>query len=319
MTAEADQVTLYDCRDAFATTVEALAEGDESVVVVCNDSVSSSKLSGFQSRFADRLVNVGIAEQVMVGVAAGLANGAKRPFVAGASCFLTARALEQIKVDLAYTNANVTLCGMSPGVAYGEFGPTHHSLEDVAWLRAIDNIVVIVPCDPLETELALRAAAEHEGPVFIRVSRMGVPSVNHDGYRFRIGRATRLIDGGDLTIVANGTMVSRAMEAAQRLTAEGVSVRVLSMPTVRPLDVDELAAAVHDTGAILTVEEHSVYGGLGSAVAEAVVAHQPVPMRLLGLPGFAPTGSASWLLDHFGLNAAGIREAALALMERKRQ
>lgn len=317
MTAGAEQTKLYDCRDAFATTVEALAEDDESVVVVCNDSVSSSKLIGFQRRFADRLVNVGIAEQVMVGVAAGLANGLKRPFVAGASCFLTARALEQIKVDLAYTNANVTLCGMAPGVAYGEFGPTHHSLEDVAWLRAIDNVVVIVPCDPLETELALRAAAEHEGPVFVRVSRMGVPSVNAEGYRFRIGRATRLVEGSDLTIVANGTMVSRAADAARLLAEEGISARVVSMPTVKPIDADELAAAVEETGAILTVEEHSVHGGLGSAVAETIVAQRPVPMRILGFPGFAPTGSAPWLLDYFGLNAAGIRQAAVALMERK--
>ncbi len=318
MTAQSKEATLYDCRDAFATTVESLAEDDESVVVVCNDSVSSSKLGGFQRRFADRLVNVGIAEQVMVGVAAGLANGLKRPFVAGASCFLTARALEQIKVDLAYTNANVTLCAMSPGVAYGEFGPTHHSLEDVAWLRAIDNIVVIVPCDPLETELALRAAAEHDGPVFVRVSRMGVPSINPSDYRFRIGRATRLTEGRDLTIVANGTMVSRAVDAAGLLAEDGVSARVLSMPTVTPLDAQEVAAAVDETGAILTVEEHSVRGGLGSAVAEWVVAHQPAPMRLLGFPGFAPTGSAPWLLDHFGLNAGGIRDGALGLIERKR-
>jgi transketolase len=317
VTARAERAQLFDCRDAFATTVEALAEDDESVVVVCNDSVSSSKLGGFQRRFADRLVNVGIAEQVMVGVAAGLANGDKRPFVAGASCFLTARALEQIKVDLAYTNANVTLCGMSPGVAYGEFGPTHHSLEDVAWLRTIDNLIVIVPSDPLETELALRAADEHEGPVFVRVSRMGVPSINPAGYRFRIGQAVRLAEGTDLTIVANGTMVSRAVEAAGLLADDGVGARVVSMPTVKPIDEDELAAAVHETGAILTVEEHSVYGGLGSAVAETVVAQRPVPMRLLGFPGFAPTGSASWLLDHFGLNASGIHQAALGLMERK--
>ena len=317
MTAGAEQAKLYDCRDAFATTLEALAEDDENVMVVCNDSVSSSKLVGFQRRFADRLVNVGIAEQVMVGVAAGLANGLKRPFVAGASSFLTARALEQIKVDLAYTNANVTLCGMAPGVAYGEFGPTHHSLEDVAWLRAIDNLVVIVPCDPLETELALRAAAEREGPVFVRVSRMGVPSINPAAYQFHIGRATRLAEGSDLTIVANGTMVSRAVEAARLLTDDGISARVVSMPTVTPIDADELAAAVEETGAILTVEEHSVHGGLGSAVAETIVAQRPVPMRLLGFPGFAPTGSASWLLDHFGLNGPGIRDGALSLMERK--
>jgi transketolase len=318
VTAVAAEPTLYDCRDAFAATVEALAEADERVVVVCSDSVGSSKLGGFQQRFPQRLLNIGIAEQVMVGVAAGLANGGKRPFVSGASCFLTARGLEQIKVDLAYTGANVTLCGMSPGVAYGELGPTHHSIEDIAWLRAIDNLVLIVPADPLETEQALRAATEHDGPVFVRVSRMGVPLVYGADYRFRIGRAARLAEGGDVTLIANGTMISRALEAATLLAAEGVGARVVSMPTVKPLDVDEIAAAAEETGAIVTVEEHSVRGGLGGAVAEAVVAQRPVPMRILGFPGFAPTGSASWLLDHFGLTGAGIRDAAVELLERKR-
>jgi transketolase len=309
---------LYDCRDAFAATVESLAAHDEHVVVVCNDSVGSSKLGGFQKRFPNRLINVGIAEQAMIGVAAGLANGGRRPIVSGASCFLTARGLEQIKVDLAYGNANVTVCGMSPGVAYGELGPTHHSVEDIAWLRAIDNIVVIVPADPLETEQALRAAVEHDGPVFVRVSRMGVPAVYPVDYRFEIGRAVRLRDGEDVTLMANGTLVSRALDAAASLAADGVSARVVSMPTVKPLDLSEVAAAAEDTGAIVTVEEHSVYGGLGSAVAEAVVAGRPVPMRILGFPRFAPTGSAKFLFEHFGLNASGIHTAAVELLERKR-
>jgi transketolase len=318
MTAVVPEPTLYDCRDAFAATVESLAAEDEHVVVVCNDSVGSSKLGAFQERFPGRLVNVGIAEQAMIGVAAGLANGGKRPIVSGASCFLTARGLEQIKVDLAYSNANVTVCGMSPGVAYGELGPTHHSIEDIAWLRAIDNLVVIVPADPLETEQALIAAVEHDGPVFVRVSRMGVPAVYPAGYEFEIGRAVRLRDGGDVTLVANGTLVHRALEAAASLAADGVSARVVSMPTVKPLDLAEVAAAADETGAIVTVEEHSVYGGLGGAVAEAIVAGRPVPMRILGFPSFAPTGSAAFLFDHFGLNANGIHTAAIEILERKR-
>lgn len=315
MTTTLPDPVLYDCRDAFAATIEALAAADERVVVVCNDSVGSSKLGAFQKRFPERLVNVGIAEQAMVGVAAGLANGGKRPFVAGASCFLTARGLEQIKVDLAYSNANVTLCAMSPGVAYGELGPTHHSIEDIAWLRAIDNLVLIVPADPLETEQALRAAGEHEGPVFVRVSRMGVPAVYADDYRFEIGKAVRLAEGRDVTVVANGTMVSRAVEAATLLEARGISARVLSMPTVAPLDTAEIEAAADETGAIVTVEEHSVRGGLGGAVAEAVTVTRPVPLRRLGFPGFAPTGSATWLLEHFGLTAPGICDAAVDLLE----
>jgi transketolase len=318
MTAVAAKAVLYDCRDAFAATLEALAAEDDRVVAVCNDSIGSSKLGAFQKRFPDRLVNVGIAEQAMVGVAAGLANGGRRPFVSGASCFMTARGLEQIKVDLAYTNANVTVCAMSPGVAYGELGPTHHSIEDIAWLRPIDNLVLLVPADPLETEQALRAAAEHEGPVFVRVSRMGVPAVYTPDHRFRIGRAVRLAEGGDVTLVANGTMVSRALGAAAELREEGVAARVLSMPTVKPLDVDELVMAAEETGAVVTVEEHSIRGGLGGAVAEALAAERPVPMRILGFPGFAPTGSAEWLLDHFGLSAAGICRATLEFLGRGR-
>lgn len=317
MTAVTATPALHDCRDAFASTLEVLAAEDERVVAVCNDSVGSGKLGGFQKRFPERLVNVGIAEQAMIGIAAGLANGGRRPVVSGASCFLTARGLEQIKVDLAYTNANVTLCAMSPGVAYGELGPTHHSIEDIAWLRAIDNLVLIVPADPLETEQALRSAVEHEGPVFVRVSRMGVPAIYPADHRFEIGRAVRLIDGDDVTVIANGTMLTRALDAAALLREDGVAARVVSMPTVKPLDLTELRAAAHETAGIVTVEEHSVRGGLGGAVAEALAVAHPAPMRILGFPGFAPTGSAKWLLEHFGLSATGIRAAALELTERR--
>ena len=303
---------MFDCRDAFAATLEALADADDRVVAVVNDSVGSSKLGSFAKRFPERLINVGIAEQTLIGVASGLANGGKRPFVSAAACFMTARGLEQIKADIAYSNANVTLCGMSPGVAYGQLGPTHHSIEDVAWLRAIANIVVVVPADPLETEQALVAAADHEGPVFVRVSRMAVPSVYREGYHFEIGRASRLREGGDITIVANGTMVARALAGAELLAADGIEARVVSMPTVKPLDVDELETAAEETGAIVTIEEHTIYGGLGSAVAEVIVSRSmPVPMRILGVPGvFAPTGTAEFLLDHFGLNAKGVWRAA---------
>lgn len=317
MSATADQ-TLYDCRTAFAETMECLAEADERVVAVVNDSIGSSKLGGFAARFPDRIVNVGIAEQSMVGVAAGLAASGRLPFVSGASCFLTARALEQIKVDLAYSNANVTLCGMSPGVAYGQLGATHHSIEDVAWLRAIANMVVVVPADPLETRQALEAVGEREGPAFVRVSRMSVPAVYEAGHRFELGRAVRLRDGDDVTLMANGTMLWRALAAADLLLEAGVSARVVSMPTVKPLDVDEVAAAAAETRGIVTVEEHTIHGGLGGAVAEAVVATRPAPMRILGIPGvFAPTGTAEFLLDHFGLNAEGIRDAAVELLNRR--
>jgi len=314
----ADAPALHDCRNAFAETLEALAEADGRVIAVCNDSVGSSKLGGFQKRFPQRLVNVGIAEQNMVGVGAGLANGGKIPFVCAASCFLTGRALEQIKADVAYSETNVKLCGMSPGMAYGELGPTHHSIEDFAWMRALPGIVTIAPADRPETAAAVRFAARHEGGVFLRISRVGVPDVMPDGHDFVPGRAVRLREGDDLTIVANGVLVHRALAAADRLGADGIEARVLNMSTVRPLDADAVEAAARETGAILTCEEHTIYGGLGGAVAEVVVERHPVPMRILGVPGvFAPTGSANFLLDEFGMSPAGIADAARALLARR--
>jgi transketolase len=304
----------YDCREAFQRTLVELAAGDERIVAVVNDSVGSSKLGGFGKAYPDRLINLGIAEQNMVGVGAGLANGGRIPFVSAAAPFLTGRALEQIKADLAYSNANVKLCGQSPGVAYGELGPTHHSIEDLAWLRAIAELTVVVPADPIETEQVIRWAAATHGPVFIRVSRMPVPIVHVDGYRFAAGVAATLREGGDVTLIACGTMVSRALDAADVLGRRGIEARVLNMATVQPLDRAAVVAAAVETRAIVTVEEATVRGGLGGAVAEVVTQERPVPMRILGIPGvFAPTGSAEWLLEHFRLTADGIAAAALEL------
>jgi transketolase len=307
---------LFDCRDAFAQALEEVALHDPRICAVVNDSVGSSKIADFAKRFPERLINVGIAEQTMVGLAAGLANGGKVPFVCAASCFLTGRALEQIKADVAYSDANVKLCGMSPGLAYGELGATHHSIEDMAWTRTIANLTVIVPADPIETDQALRLAANVIGPVFLRISRMPVPEVHQRDYEFAIGRAVELRPGSDITLIANGTMVSRALEAAELLAKADVCARVINMSTVRPIDREAIVAAAQETGHIVTVEEHSIYGGLGSAVAEVVCTTVPVPMRILGVPGvFAPTGSVNWLFEHFELTSAGIRDAALELVE----
>lgn len=308
----------YDCRETFARTIEGLAETDERIVAVVNDSVGSSKLVGFQKRFPDRLINVGIAEQTMVGVGAGLANGGKTAFVSGASCFLTARALEQIKADVAYSKTNVKLCGMSSGVAYGELGPTHHSIEDLAWLRLLPNLTIIAPSDRWETAQAITAAAATEGPFFLRISRMPVPDLNRSpGAVFRIGAAEVLREGRDAAIIANGVMVSRAIQAAEQLAATGLNVRVVNMASIAPLDVEAIRAAA-ETGAIVTVEEHSVRGGLGGAVAEVIATSLPCRLRILGFPGFLPTGSPEFLLEHYGLTATGIAAAARELVEARK-
>lgn len=309
---------LYDCRDAFAATLERLAAENETIVAVCNDSVGSSKLNGFKSKFPDRLVNVGIAEQNMVGVGAGLANGGRLPYVCAAAPFLTGRSLEQIKADIAYSNANVKLVGISSGLAYGELGPTHHSIEDFAWTRVLPNLPVIAPCDRIETAAAVEWAASYDGPCFLRLSRVGVPDLLPEGHTFEVGKANLLREGSDVTLIANGTLTHRIARAAEILAERGIKARVLNMATVRPIDETAIIAAANETGAIVTAEEHSIFGGLGSAVAEVVVDHAPVPMKRLGVPGiFAPTGSAEFLLDEFGMAPTAIADAAAALIKRK--
>jgi len=311
----AQDMRLYDCRDAFSGALRELMAADPRVVAVVNDSLGSTKVSLVASDFPERVINVGIAEQNLVGIGAGLANSGRVPFVCAATPFLTGRALEQIKVDAAYSGANVKLVGVSSGVAYGELGPTHHSIEDVAWTRVIDGLIVVVPADPLETKQAIQAAYEIEGPVFIRTSRMPVPIVHPEDYVFRIGAAAQLRQGDDVTLIANGVMVSRALDAAAILAARGIEARVLNMATASPIDREAIIAAARETRGIVTAEEHVVRGGLGGAVAEVVVTERPVPMRILGFPGFAPTGSVEFLLEHVGLTAAGIAAAAREVVE----
>ncbi|MBN8629413.1 MAG: transketolase family protein [Rhodobacterales bacterium] len=305
-----------DCRNIWVSTLETLAEADPRIVAVVNDSVGSSKLNSFQKKFPDRVINVGIAEQVMVGVGAGLANGGHVPFVSAASCFITSRALEQVKADIAYANFNVKLVGQSSGVAYGELGATHHSIEDLAWLRPLTNLTVIVPADAWETAEAVKWAAGHEGPVYLRLSRMPVPDLNIPNRVFRPGKAEVVRQGSDVTLIACGTTVHLAVGAADRLACQGISARVLNFATINPLDEDALTEAAA-TGAIVTVEEASVRGGLGGAVAEFTAAHRPVPVERVGFPGFLPTGSVDWLFHEYGLSPEGIEAAALRALGRK--
>jgi transketolase len=305
----------FDCRVAFADTLIELAGEDERIVAVCNDSVGSSNLGGFQERFPDRLINVGIAEQNMVGVAAGLANAGFIPFVCAASPFLTGRALEQIKADVVYSRANVKLCGMSPGVSYGELGPTHHSIEDIAWMRALDGLRVIVPADPAQTSEVVRWAAQVDEAVFFRVGRFKVPSVSTTtGPAFAPGVCNVLRDGSDVTIIATGVMVSRALWAADLLALQGVLATVINISSIVPLDEATLLSSAARTGAVVVVEESVPRGGLGGALAEFFAEHAPVRMRLLGTDHFAPTGSVDFLFEHFGLTAEGIASAAREVM-----
>lgn len=308
---------LTDCRVPFAEELIALAHSDERIVAVCNDSVSSSNLGEFRSLFPDRMFNVGIAEQNMVGVAAGLANAGLIPFVCAASPFLTGRATEQIKADVAYSRANVKLVGMSPGVSYGELGPTHHSIEDIAWMRALDGLPIVTPADEQQTRDAVKWAAGFEGGVFLRIGRFKVPSVS-DGQSpaFLFGASNLVRAGSDVTIIASGVTVSRALAAADLLADQSISARVLNISSIVPLDREAILRAAQETGRIVVAEESVSRGGLGGAVAELLAESTPVPMRLLGVNSFAPTGSVEFLLDHFGLSPEGIAAASGALVGR---
>ena len=262
-----------------------------------------------RKEFPDRVVNVGIAEQDLVGVGAGLANGGKIPFVCAASPFLTGRALEQIKVDVAYSAANVKLVGVSSGVAYGELGPTHHSIEDVAWTRAIDGLTVIVPADPHRDGRRIRAAYGHAGPdLHAHQPHAGAGRSTGPDYRASASAGRPLLrEGDDVTLIANGVMVHRALEAAELLAAEGIAARVLNMATVSPIDREAIVAAARETA-----RHRHRRGAHRRAAASAAPSprsssrEHPVPMRILGFPGFAPTGSTDFLLEWAGLTAEGI-------------
>ena len=314
---ELTAVATYDNRTAFAEELVELARADERIVAVCNDSVGSSNLVAFRHEFPDRLVNVGIAEQNMVGVGAGLAAAGLVPFVCAAAPFLTGRALEQIKADVAYSQHPVVLCGMSPGMAYGQLGPTHHSVEDLSWLRPLPGLDIVVPADRRQTRLAVRQAAADPRPTFLRVGRYKVPDVTGDDDVLERGKFLQQRPGDGVTVIATGTMVSRALDAAEQLAAAGISARVLNAAYIAPLDVEAITAAARETRAIVTAEEANVAGGLGAAVASVVsqlTDRSRVPMRILGLHEFAPTGSTADLLDYFGLTATRIAEAAKELL-----
>lgn len=303
-----EDLPVFDNRQAFARTLIELAHTDERIVAVVNDSVGSSNLTEFRDLFPDRLINVGIAEQNMVGVGAGLANAGMVPFVCAAGPFITGRALEQVKADVAYSNFPVILCGMSPGMAYGELGPTHHSVEDLSWLRALPGLDIVVPVDEDETVKAVKWAVAAKRPMYLRVGRHKVPNVTTASTPFELGRWQTLRAGTDATIIATGSQVSRALAAAAVLAQSGVSARVLNATFIAPLDAAAILAAAAETRAIVTVEEANVAGGLGAAVASVLVqsAGPRVPMRIIGNDAWAPTLSTDGLYEHFGLTAENI-------------
>ena len=304
--------------EVFAETLQGLAQRDPSIVVVSSDSRGSGKLVPFGEDLPGQIVEMGIAEQNLVGVAAGLAMSGKKVFAVSPACFLTARSLEQIKNDIAYSDNPVKVVGISAGVSYGALGSTHHSTHDYAALRAINNIDIIAPADNFETGEVIRAALDHPRPVYIRYGKKPMLDLHASCTQFEIGKAITIRTGSDLTFIATGEPTGRALLAAQALEAEGISCGVISMHTVKPLDVDALLYAARHSNAIITVEEHSVYGGLGEACA-TVLLHQGInlPFQIVAIPDeYTVTGDQLEIFDHYGISAEGLAETARELLSR---
>lgn len=305
-------------RDAYGKTLLELGRENPRVVALDADLSGSTKTSLFAKEFPERFFNAGIAEANMVGMAAGLAAGGMIPFASTFAVFAAGRAFEQIRQSLAYPKLNVKVVATHGGITVGEDGGSHQSIEDLALMRALPNMTVLCPADGPETEAAIRAAAALRGPVYVRLGRSKVPVITPADASYAIGRGVILREGHDLTFVGTGLMSAQALQAAEILAAEGISARVIHLGTIKPLDVELLARAARETGAIVTAEEHSVIGGLGGAVCEALAETCPVPVERVGLRDvFGQSGTAEELLDHYGLNPAGLVEAAERVLARK--
>jgi len=302
--------------DVFAETLLALAREDRDVLAVTSDSRGSARLTGYAQALPAQIVEVGIAEQNVVGIAAGLASAGKKVYAVSPACFLTARAFEQIKNDVCYSDHPVKLVGISAGVSYGALGATHHSLHDYAALRAVHNITIVAPADNLETREAIGAAYAAEHPVYIRLGKAAMPHVHPEGEPFVLGKASLIRQGRDLTYIACGETVPVALEAAEALEAEGITSRVLSMHTIKPLDEAAVLAAARETGTVITVEEHSVYGGLGEACAAVLMRDgAAVSFEIIGFPDeYMVSGSQTELFRHYGLSPEGLAATAHRLL-----
>jgi transketolase len=305
--------------DEFATTLEELAKANPNIVAVTSDSRGSGKLAPFGKALPKQIVEVGIAEQNLVGITAGLAACGKKSFGVSPSCFLTARSLEQIKNDVCYSDVPAVLVGISAGVSYGALGTTHHSLHDLAVLRAINNITIIVPADNFESREAIRFAAKATKPAFIRFGKAAMYGLHKPDARFEVGKAMALCEGNDVAFIATGETVVHALLAAGQLAEKGVQARVLSMHTVKPLDAKSILKAGRECRAIVTVEEHMVHGGLGEACASALMeAGESKPFRIVGIPDEETVpGAQADIFRHYGISMEGLSEVATKLLNAK--
>jgi transketolase len=305
-------------RDVYGDAIVELGKQDPRVFALTGDLRDSNRLEAFAATFPDRFIECGIAEGNMMGVAAGLATCGKTPFVSSFAAFVPGRCYDQIRVLVAQPSLNVKMVSTHGGITVGEDGMTAQAVEELAMMRALANMTVIVPADGTETAKATVALGAHQGPAYMRLGRAGVPVLFDDSYTFRIGVAPVLRDGADVAIIACGIMVSESLAAAETLAADGIAARVINCATIKPLDEETVLAAARETGAIVTAEEHTILGGLGGAVCELVAAHHPVPVERVGvMDRFGESGQPKQLMEKYGLTAKQVVDAARKVVGRR--
>jgi transketolase len=305
------------CREAFTAELTRLGRENLDIVALTSDAKGSTSLGIFADALPEQFIELGIAEQNEIGFAAGLAAIGKRPYVCAPASFLSARALEQIKIDVVYSHANVKMLAVSGGISYGALGFSHHSTHDVAVMRAFPRLRVVLPCDEAQTVGLLRELEKTDEPAYVRVGKAAMPRIYPSGAKFTIGKAVQLRDGDAAAVIACGEMLWPALAAADRLSAEKIEIRVIDMHTLHPLDEEAVLAAAADTGRIVTIEEHSINGGLGAAVARITATHNPAPMRTLGLPDESLIAGASPdVFKYYGLDTDGICRAVKELLKK---
>lgn len=306
------------CSVAFSKVILEKAKEDRDITVVCTDSRGSAKLGAYPDEFPEQFVEMGIAEQNAVTVSAGMAYMGKKVFVMGPASFYSVRSAEQVKVDVAYSHNNVTVIGISGGISYGALGATHHSLQDIALMRAIPNLTVEIPSDATQMRAITEELLKKGRPTYVRIARNAVPVLYNSTDDIKIGKANTWFDGSDAAVIACGQLVYRAIEAAEILKKQGIHITVVDMHTIKPLDTNIIKSVAKKCGCILTLEEHSIYGGLGGAVSEFVSQNFPVPMEIYGIPDEdVPNGTDDEVFQYYQLNPEGIAEKVKNLISKK--
>ena len=303
-------------RESYGMALLQLGKENEKIVVLDADLSKSTKTNDFKNQFKDRFFNVGIAEQNLIGIAAGLANVGLIPFASTFAVFATGRAFEVIRNSVCYPKANVKIAATHAGITVGEDGGSHQSVEDIALMTSLPNMTVIVPADHTETMAAIKAAADHKGPVYIRLGRCNTEDIFNEEYEFKIGKGVQLTEGNDIAIIATGMMVDISIKAAKELKQEGINARVINISTIKPIDKEIIIKAAKETKGIVTVEEHSVMGGLGSIVASLVSDEYPTIVKMVGIQDvFGESGTPMELMNKYGLNVSGIKEKVYTILK----